>query len=222
MTLLNQQHLSRTKELIFEKGRLLERQLYRYFFENGSRESCLKALLAYQNADGGFGNGIEADLLCPGSSAIGAETALFVLEMLDYSGPDIIIPLLNWLEANQDDSGKILHPPKDFEQYPYQPWWDKEDSDRVLVLAGMLNAWQDNKPKFFEKTRNLSQQGSLPDSLSFYDYPIFVYLARCQQEENKQAFQHLCAKLPTVWQENVEHFPLFSRYWYHAKNYVVL
>ncbi|MEM7771149.1 MAG: hypothetical protein AAF327_11630 [Cyanobacteria bacterium P01_A01_bin.37] len=51
MALLNQQHLNRAKEIIFTKGRLLERQLYRYFFEDGSRKACLKALLSYQNAD---------------------------------------------------------------------------------------------------------------------------------------------------------------------------
>ncbi|MGB3517561.1 MAG: hypothetical protein WBA43_13985 [Elainellaceae cyanobacterium] len=101
MALLNQEHLNRSQDLIFQKGRLLERQRYRYFFEDGSRESCLKALFAYQNADGGFGNSIEPDLLCSSSSAIGAETALFVLDMLNYHEPDIILPILDWLEANQ-------------------------------------------------------------------------------------------------------------------------
>ena len=72
MTSPTNQAINQSKGFIYQNGRLLERYLFATFFEKGvqgSKEACLKALLAYQNPDGGFGNGIEPDLLCPDSSA---------------------------------------------------------------------------------------------------------------------------------------------------------
>lgn len=214
MALLTTEQLHQARALIFQQGRLLERQLYRYFFEDGDRADCLKALTAYQNPDGGFGNGLEPDLLCPDSSAIGAETALFVLGLLDYWEPDIIEPLLDWLEANQTEAGDIPHPPANMTRYPYQPWWANPDKERVLVIAGMLSDWQAARPNFFARVRQFYEQLALPTDNSFYSYPFFVYLHRCQQTEaDAAAFQTLLQRLPAILSENDDHYPLFGRYW---------
>ncbi|MGD1907882.1 MAG: hypothetical protein ACFB0C_18100 [Leptolyngbyaceae cyanobacterium] len=215
---LTQPQLEQAKQIIFSRGRLLERQLYRYFFEEGDRTAALQALLAYQNPDGGFGNGLEPDLLCPGSSAIAAETALFMLDLLDYRAPDIIVPLLDWLAANQDEAGGMVHPPQDLAQYPYQPWWDKDDASRVLVLAAQLKDWQETKPSFFAKARQFYEQDGVPEQLSFYSYPTFAYLKHYQQTAaDEAAFAGLVEKLPVVLAESADHFPLFGRYWYYAQ-----
>ncbi|MFW9785857.1 MAG: hypothetical protein ACFFFB_26470, partial [Candidatus Heimdallarchaeota archaeon] len=81
MANLSNEQLKKIKNFVFIKGRLIERKLYSFFFENGEKEDVLKSLIAYQNSDGGFGNGIEPDLLCPDSTAIGAETALYLLDL---------------------------------------------------------------------------------------------------------------------------------------------
>lgn len=221
MAILDSQQLSRAKTLIFEKGRLLERKLYEYAFEAGDKAACLKALLAYQNTDGGFGNGLEPDVLCPDSIPIGAESALFVLDMLDDQEPEIIEPLLDWLEANQTESGAIQYPPTTLDQYPHQPWWKEPDSDRILVIAGLLSAWQSQRPGFFSNVRRFYEASRVDDNYSFYSYPTFVYLAQCQQSaEDKQQFALMLQHLPTILADNAEHFPLFSRYWYHLKPFV--
>ncbi|PSN17172.1 hypothetical protein C7271_19145 [filamentous cyanobacterium CCP5] len=221
MAVLTKPQLTSAKDLIFREGRLLERQLYRFCFEEGSREACLKALLAYQNPDGGFGNGIEPDLLCPGSSAIGAETALFVLDMLDYREPDIVLPLLDWLQGNQDEAGGMRHPPQGLEHYPHQPWWEGGDAGRVLAIAAQLSHWQAEKPEFFAKARHFYGQTALPEKPAYYSYPAFLYLAKFRQtEQDEAAFQRLLAMLPTILQENADHFPLFSRAWYPLQKFV--
>lgn len=177
--------------------------------------------MAYQNADGGFGNGIELDLSCPGSSAIGAETALYVLDLLDDPDSDIILPLFDWLEAHQTDSGAIQHPPPDLAQYPHQPWWVGDDSDRALVLAAYLKEWQTQRPTFFKKVRRLYEQTPPPEPLSFYSYPYLTYLATFQQTADETAqLDSALTQLPTLLTENADHFPLFGRYWYHLNDYV--
>lgn len=221
MALLTQHQIDQAKTLIFRQGRLLERQIYRCVFEDGDRAACLKALTAYQNADGGFGNGLEPDLLCPGSSAIGAESALFVLNLLDCQDPDIILPLLDWLDANQTELGTIPHPPPDLARYPHQPWWTGDDDERVLVVAAQLKDWQTAKPRFFARARQFYEQLSVPEHFSFYSYPLFAYLTCYRQTEADQAiFDELLSRLPSILAESADHFPLFSRYWYYAKDYV--
>ncbi|MBT9312691.1 hypothetical protein [Leptothoe kymatousa] len=218
MAILSAQDLQRAKTLIFEKGRLLERTLYGYMFESGDRNLCLKALLAYQNADGGFGNGLEPDVLCPASTPIGAESALFVLDMLDYDAPEVIGPLLGWLEAHQLESGEIDYPPATLADYPHQPWWNKPDCDRILVLASLLSQWQPERPNLFAKAQQYYEQSGPGEAFSFYSYPVFAYLARCGLDE--KTFQGMVQQLPSILQENADHFPLFGRYWYHLKDFV--
>lgn len=221
MALLTEQQLASAKDLIFREGRLLERQLYRYFFEDGDRAACIKALQAYQNPDGGFGNGIEPDLLCPGSSAIGAETALYVLNLLELPEPRLVLPLLNWLAANQDDAGGMRHPPQDLTEYPHQPWWQGDDQERVLTLAAQLSDWQAANPAFFAGARRFYDITPPPTELSFYSYPWFAYLREYQQSEADRATLHqLLDKLPAFLEKHADHFPLFSRYWGYVQDMV--
>ncbi|MBN1259277.1 MAG: hypothetical protein JXB35_01225 [Anaerolineae bacterium] len=213
--------LEKTKAYIFRQGRLLERQLFDSIFGNGSREACLAALAAYQNADGGFGNGIEPDLLCPGSSAIGAETALFVLEILETPEPRIVEPLAAWIIENQQDDGTIRHPPEDMAAYPYQPWWQSPDRDRVLVLAAQLRAQGFEHAGFFAKARRYFEQRDVTGIDSFYDYPAFAYLARCGEGATDQArLDTMATQLPALLKQEKAHFPLFSRYWHYAADFV--
>lgn len=222
---LTRSQLAAAKDLIFREGRLLERQLYRYFFEDGTRQAALKALLAYQNSDGGFGNGIEPDMLCPASSAIGAETALFVLDMLDAPAEDIeapiIEPLLAWLEQNQNAAGGMVHPPPSFEAYPHQPWWKNSDEERVFAIAAQLHPWQDKQPSFFANARRFYEQMPPLKPFAYYSYPAVLYLIHFRQTEaDETTFQTLLAKVPPVLQDNADHFPLFSRAWYPFKAFV--
>lgn len=46
---------------IHRNARELELAIWRYHYENGKKEDVLKALMYYQNEDGGFGNGVDPD-----------------------------------------------------------------------------------------------------------------------------------------------------------------
>ena len=97
MSNINNNQIKKIKEFIFKNGRLLERNLFSFFFENGSKDAVIKAIVAYQNLDGGFGNGIEPDILCPDSTAIGAETAMYILDLLEHTNNEIVDQLFNWI-----------------------------------------------------------------------------------------------------------------------------
>lgn len=221
MSMLSDEQVNKVKDFIFRNGRLLERKLFECFFENGTQQACIKALLAYQNPDGGFGNGIEPDLLCPNSSAIGAETAMFVLDILDYHDAELIDGLKSWIVTSQTDAGVIPHPPGTMVNYPYQPWWQNPDDERVLVLAGVLKKWGVDEPSFLRKVRRHYLQMELPEEDSFYSYPLFVYLRYCSETEKDRAkLAEMVERLPVFLEKQRDHFPLFSRYWFHAKDCV--
>jgi hypothetical protein len=219
--MLSDEQINSVKDFVFRNGRLLERRLFECFFENGTPQACIKALLAYQNPDGGFGNGVEPDLLCPDSTAIGAETAMFVLDILDDHDAELIKGLTRWTVASQTDAGIIPHPPENMFNYPHQPWWQNPDDERVLVLAGLFKKWGVDEPDLFHKVRRYYLQMALPEEDSFYSYPLFVYLQYCSETEKDRAqLAKMVERLPVLLEKHRDHFPLFSRYWYHARDFV--
>ena len=50
---------------------------WNYLFNGKAKDLIVAEMLKYQNADGGFGNGFEADVLCPLSAAIPTAEAIF-------------------------------------------------------------------------------------------------------------------------------------------------
>ncbi|HAI14779.1 MAG TPA: hypothetical protein DCM28_23940 [Phycisphaerales bacterium] len=212
---LSLDQLNTIKQFVFKNGRLLERQLFEYFFGSGSQEACLKALMAYQNADGGFGHGIEPDITCPASSGIGAETALWIMDVLDCYESQAAAALVSWIADNQTQAGDIPHPPKQMADYPHQTWWGNPDGQRILTLAGYLKKHGVEHESLYAKARNYFVQMPQPQGMQYYDYPYYVYLKYLgdspAESQKLQAFQ---ARIPDLLAEHADHFPLFSRAWY--------
>ncbi len=221
ISILSKEQLQKSKFFIYQKGRLLERKLYEYFYEDGAQQACLNALRAYQNEDGGFGNGIEPDLLCPDSSAIGAETAMGVLDLIDGANTDVAHKLVDWIITHQDAGGFIPHPPESLVNYPYQPWWKNPDKERILSLAGLMMKWNLDLPDFYEKTRTGYLQIPFPPAIEFYHYPFFIYLKYCGvSDQDRVKFSAIVEQIPSLLIKFSSHFPLYSRYWSFAREFV--
>lgn len=205
------------RDFIYRHGRLLERQMFAAVFEDGSRDACLAALRAYQNADGGFGNGIEPDLLLPDSTGIGAETAMMMLELLGCQDADVVGPLVAWIARSQSDAGAIPHPPATLFDYPHQPWWEHADEDRILTLAGLLEKWGTREPEIARGARMVFDRTEPLTEVAYYDYPRFVYLKYCGVTAGDRArLAHIVDALPALLDASADHFPLFSRAWFWA------
>jgi hypothetical protein len=61
MMKLSKQTFEHSSRWIKRNARPLEVARWEYHFEGGSKENILSFLSAFQNEDGGFGNGIEPD-----------------------------------------------------------------------------------------------------------------------------------------------------------------
>lgn len=218
---ISNEKLCTIKKLIYTEGRLLERKLFQYFFQSGSKEDCIKALVAYQNQDGGFGNGIEPDLLTPSSSGIGIETALSVLDILDYPHEDIIKRIINWLIKNLNAKGYLPYPPVDYNEYPHQPWWGNADTERILSIVGLLNKLGFKDERIDEVVNKYAMQNQVPSEINVYDYPFFIYALYNKKFINrKEVIEWYMQDFPSFLVKNIDHNLLFSRYWSYAIPFV--
>lgn len=89
---------------VYRNARNIELSLWKYFFENGSKEDVLSALSYYQNEDGGFGNALEADNWNPNSTPYTTLYAINILndiEFTDLNHP-IYKGILKYLNSEKD------------------------------------------------------------------------------------------------------------------------
>jgi hypothetical protein len=116
---------TRAETFLWNNARLLERRLFAYHFQEGSREALLAALRAYQNSDGGFGNALEPDIRCPDSQPVPVQHAL---EMLDGIGfeQEIVRQVCNYLMSITTEGGVPWLLPSAL-AYPHAPWWSTAD-----------------------------------------------------------------------------------------------
>lgn len=135
---------SQLRTWIYRHARPLEMALWQYHFEGGSKEAVLATLQCYQNADGGFGHGLEADNWNPESNPIATHHALKILQEIGFD--DQRHPVYQGIRCylasghGRTDYGWMFVIPSNSE-YPCAPWWDySEEQNRreyVGVTAGL-------------------------------------------------------------------------------------
>ncbi|WP_339253279.1 hypothetical protein NSQ43_04205 [Sporosarcina sp. FSL W8-0480] len=108
------------------KARPLEKALYEFEFENGSRERVLEELKVYQNEDGGFGNGLEPDFRCEASSALATTIGLQHLIRIgaDESEPMVQKAIQHVLNTFNEEKMGWEIVPKEVETAPRAIWWN--------------------------------------------------------------------------------------------------
>lgn len=165
------------RQFVYRHGDLLTRRRFAYHFEHGRKEAVLEVLACYQNDDGGFGNGLELDMLCPDSSGICTEVAFGYLAELEVCKGALFDRGLQWVVSAQTANGDLPHPAETVKEYPHGAWWEK-DEGRILSLAGLLGKLgkcplevSRRASAIFEKTYI-----PFPEELRVYSYPVALYL----------------------------------------------
>jgi hypothetical protein len=115
--------LSRARDFVFANARVLERYLFAYHFEDGPAEPVVRALGAYQNGDGGFGNGLEPDKRTPHSQPQDVEIAFETLDAIGAFGGPLVRRACDWLETITTPEGGVPFSLASANDYPHAPWW---------------------------------------------------------------------------------------------------
>lgn len=107
------------------QARPLEAALFAHHFEGAAAEPAIYALAAFQNADGGFGRGLEADIQLPDSSVIATATAFPHFRALrlgsDHPMVAAACEYLNGQYLAAEKRWRIM--PENVDDAPHAPWW---------------------------------------------------------------------------------------------------
>ena len=131
MNMLSREAFKRAADYVRHEARPLERALFAYHFEGGSRTAVLAALAPYQNGDGGFGQALEPDMRAEASSVVTTTVALDILRRVGATEETSGLPaaLVYLMDNYNVETGRwpIISPA--VEDAPHAPWWDYAESE---------------------------------------------------------------------------------------------
>ena len=151
MKILSRDGFQQARAYLVDKARLLEWAIFRHDLEGGDVAQVWTEMAAYQNPDGGFGQGLEPDLRTPSSSALATGMALHKLKESGCSADHTLVQkAVAYLLDSCDQERSVWRVvPPDANRYPHAPWWHDEDGSlenafdsfriipRVLILAAL-------------------------------------------------------------------------------------
>ena len=155
---LSSDRLAAARQFVETVGRPLDAALLAHRLGECGPDGALVALSAYQNPDGGFGNGLEPDIASPASSVIATSVAMRFLARLGAGGGQpMVAGALEWL-AGAIDRERGVWPivPAEVDQAPHAPWWAWSDDlaaswngfrfNPTAEMLAWLYVWRDRAP----------------------------------------------------------------------------
>lgn len=123
------------REFIFSQARELEQSRWSYHLEAGSKEEVLRSLKRFQNADGGFGHGLEPDFFVEESTPIATWTACTILDELelDQNHPMILQVLQYFTHCKYQENGLFYYTIPSVNQFPHAPWWTYTEERKLAA-----------------------------------------------------------------------------------------
>ncbi|MEU8222177.1 hypothetical protein [Kribbella sp. NPDC048915] len=100
------------RDFVRRDARVLERRLFAAVFEGADPQGVVDALRGFQNADGGFGHGLEPDKRCPDSLPLDVEVAFDTLLAAGARDDEMVRRAADWLDriANADGAVPLCGP----------------------------------------------------------------------------------------------------------------
>jgi hypothetical protein len=148
---------TRARTFVYGNGRLLEQRVWVSLFEGGDPAAVVRAVVAYQNEDGGFGHGLEPDKRAPGSQPLDVDIALERLVTVgvrvgDTAGvtsgtpvDDLVARACDFLTSVSDPAGAVPVLLPSIAGYPRASHWAETDDyppdlNPTANIAGHLYA----------------------------------------------------------------------------------
>ena len=177
----------KARGFIYRNARPLDLAIFKYNFESGSREDVITALSAYQNPDGGFGWGIEADNFNPNSQPMGVWKATEYICRIGgiESEHPVIQGIFRYLssgdgfdQARNQWNNTVLTS----NSYPCAIWWKYPESGSAFsynptaALAGFLIRYAKKQSALYEKGIRIAKEAA---EWFIQDAPLERHIAGC-------------------------------------------
>jgi hypothetical protein len=121
-----QRVLKQARDFMLRNARLLERATFAAHFEGAATAPVRRALTAYQNDDGGFGNALEPDKRDPHSQPVDVQFALETMDAVGDFDMAAAKRVCAWLTSVSTDEGGVPFAMPSVNLYPHAPWWETE------------------------------------------------------------------------------------------------
>jgi hypothetical protein len=115
--------LAAARQFVYREARLLDRLALDACFGDGNTEAVLRALRAYQNGDGGFGNALEPDTRTSSSQPLYLELALEYMDDVGSFDAEPLRPACDWLESVLGPEGGAPILIDTFRDADFAPHW---------------------------------------------------------------------------------------------------
>ena len=140
MLKLTKAKFTAARNFILSSARPLERALFHFYFESGPAQEVLDELRHFQNADGGFGYGVEPDLPMADSSVINTVRCLQILAMVraPSENPMVRDAVRYLLDAYDPETAVWEIVPRVVNRGPHAPWWHYDDEGQAAKWGGYL------------------------------------------------------------------------------------
>ncbi len=156
------------RKWMYRNARPLELALFQFYFEEGNKQSILAALAAYQNEDGGFAHGLEADSWNPNSSPMQTWSATEVIYSIGETNPDspIVKGILSYLDnCPHYKDGIWMGTIPTNNHFPHAPWWSYNDEmlahwryNPTACLAGFILLFADGQSSLYQRAEQIARE----------------------------------------------------------------
>lgn len=196
------QLLDSAHTFMLNNARLLERHLFAFLFQGGDRQPVLSALLAYQNADSGFGSALEPDKRTATSQPIDQEVALSVLDTIGFD-TEVALQVCDFLVTITTPEGGVPFVLPTVRDAPRAPWWNTEAEyppasiNPTASIAGLLHKYAVRHPWLDQATEFCWQQIEQMKMASGHDFLCAMHFLEHAPERARaeRAFDTLRAQL---------------------------
>lgn len=120
-------------DFIWTTARLIDRLRFAHVFKGLPAAPVVAALRAYQNADGGFGNGLEPDIRAVESLPIPTWAALVQLDEVGAFDDPMVGQALAYLQTITTAEGGVPFVLPSVMKYPRAPWWQTEENPPASI-----------------------------------------------------------------------------------------
>jgi hypothetical protein len=138
------------RDFVRLEGRLVENRLFATVFDGADPAGVVDALRGYQNADGGFGHGLEPDKRCPDSLGLDVETAFDILLAAGARDEVMIRRAADWLASVATAEGAVSLAAPVIENYPraehMSEWTYQPSLNPTAGLVGRLHKLEVEHP----------------------------------------------------------------------------
>ena len=130
--------VERSATLLASIARPLDWALWQAWRGEATWVDVVPHLAAYQNADGGFGHGIEPDVWHPASSPLATTVALQYAKSIGIpTYHELVQRALAYVVTTYDGTAGKWHPmAQGVNDYPHAPWWHADEQTGQNALDG--------------------------------------------------------------------------------------